>query len=209
MGSGTVETLRDVWGSSENDVYAVGDYGTVIHYDGTTWSPVTSGTTLDLFGIWGSSKNNIFAVGREGLILRYKEGSDDNNTDTCPFLVSLDSTDDIKLLRDFRDTRLKNNPGIDLTSLFYSHGIEVARILKNNDSLQHRLRNLVRDNREVIKVLITGETTGISEQGVQNVVNFLQAVKEKGTLKLRITLEVVLHGIQNKWLLNQLGMYVE
>ncbi len=65
----------DVWGSSENDVFVVGDnWGIGIvgqedllvvidHYDGNHWSAMASdglyGTMED---IWGSSKNDVFAV---------------------------------------------------------------------------------------------------------------------------------------------------
>ena len=31
-------TLHSVWGSSPSDVFAVGDNGTILHYDGTSWN---------------------------------------------------------------------------------------------------------------------------------------------------------------------------
>ena len=34
MDSGTTNLLRDVWGSSATDVFAVGWGGTILHYDG-------------------------------------------------------------------------------------------------------------------------------------------------------------------------------
>jgi hypothetical protein len=36
-------TLFGVWGSSSTDVYAVGMAGTILHYDGTSWSLMDSG----------------------------------------------------------------------------------------------------------------------------------------------------------------------
>ena len=45
--------------------------GTILHYNGSAWSPMTSGTTFVLNGIWGSSGNNVFAVGEGGTILHY------------------------------------------------------------------------------------------------------------------------------------------
>jgi hypothetical protein len=36
MPSGTTNILLGVWGSSSSDVFAVGDKGTILHYDGTT-----------------------------------------------------------------------------------------------------------------------------------------------------------------------------
>ena len=37
-------TVNDIWGSSGNDVFTVGDYGTVFHYDGLSWNPIESST---------------------------------------------------------------------------------------------------------------------------------------------------------------------
>jgi hypothetical protein len=54
--------LSGVWGSSGGDIFAVGDYGTIVHYDGTDWSPMSSGTTAWLSGVWGSSGGDVFAV---------------------------------------------------------------------------------------------------------------------------------------------------
>jgi hypothetical protein len=34
MSSGTNDTLHGVWGSSGSDVFAVGNYGTILHYSG-------------------------------------------------------------------------------------------------------------------------------------------------------------------------------
>lgn len=71
MDSGTSCVLYDVWGSSANDVFAVGDYCTIIHFDGNSWSQIYSdyGT---LYGIWGTAWNNVFAVGGwENNILHY------------------------------------------------------------------------------------------------------------------------------------------
>jgi uncharacterized repeat protein (TIGR01451 family) len=53
----------------------VGDAGTIVHYDGTTWSAMTSPPSDHLYGVWGSSSNDVFAVGRYGLILHY-DGAD-------------------------------------------------------------------------------------------------------------------------------------
>jgi len=56
--------LMAVWSNGPNDVFAVGEAGTIIHYDGSTWSLMDSGTmTHVLSGVWGSGPNDIFAVG--------------------------------------------------------------------------------------------------------------------------------------------------
>ena len=47
---------------SATDVFAVGFGGTILHYDGATWSAMTSGVTGPLEGVWGSSGSDVFAV---------------------------------------------------------------------------------------------------------------------------------------------------
>lgn len=71
MESGTPAWLLGVWGSSDNDVFAVGGEGTILHYDGNTWKVMNSGTTQGLYGVWGSGPNDVFAVGSKGTILHY------------------------------------------------------------------------------------------------------------------------------------------
>jgi hypothetical protein len=67
----TPGTLSDLWGSSENDVYAVGSGGAILHFDGSVWTEMTSGTTEDLFAVWGVSSAGVVAVGAGGVILRF------------------------------------------------------------------------------------------------------------------------------------------
>ncbi len=71
MTSGTTQNLYGVWGSSSSDVFAVGAGGTILHYNGTSWSSMSSGTTNTLYGIWGSASNNVYAVGASGTIRKY------------------------------------------------------------------------------------------------------------------------------------------
>jgi hypothetical protein len=57
--------LRDVWGTSGSDVYAVGDEG-ILHYDGKSWTKVSDRGGYD---VWGSSPTDVFVVGSGGTIL--------------------------------------------------------------------------------------------------------------------------------------------
>jgi hypothetical protein len=65
------EFLKGVWGSSETDVFAVGENGMIIHYDGVEWTKMKSPTGEHLYGVWGSSGTDVFAVGENGTILHY------------------------------------------------------------------------------------------------------------------------------------------
>ncbi len=64
-------TLYAVWSSSSNDVFVTYDSGNILHYNGSTWSNMSSGTSNILLGLWGSSGSDIFAVGYSGTILHY------------------------------------------------------------------------------------------------------------------------------------------
>lgn len=46
--------INKLWGTSDSNLWAVGERGGIIHYDGTTWHKLESGTTLDIQDIWGA-----------------------------------------------------------------------------------------------------------------------------------------------------------
>jgi photosystem II stability/assembly factor-like uncharacterized protein len=63
--------LKNIWGSSSKDLYAVGAKGAIIHSTngGTSWSEQVSGTKEPLFSLWGSSAKDLYAVGQSGAIV--------------------------------------------------------------------------------------------------------------------------------------------
>jgi hypothetical protein len=63
--------LRGVFGTSDSDVWAVGDGGTAMHYNGTQWSLAPTGTSSFLRGVWGNASNRLWAVGDMGTVLRW------------------------------------------------------------------------------------------------------------------------------------------
>jgi hypothetical protein len=69
--SGTGRDLNGVWGASSTDIFAVGNAGTVLHYDGRVWGLMKSATSVDLWGVWGSSGVDVYAVGNRGTLSRY------------------------------------------------------------------------------------------------------------------------------------------
>ncbi|MBW2732044.1 MAG: hypothetical protein JRH20_06590 [Deltaproteobacteria bacterium] len=72
-------TLHALWAASPTDVYAAGDAGTLLHYDGTSWRALYAGRQPEnwyrIYGIWGSSATNIWAVAGEGALLHF-DGND-------------------------------------------------------------------------------------------------------------------------------------
>ena len=64
----TRHTLECVWGTSQMNIFAVGEQGTILHYNGDTWTwSIEEGETGGhLNSIWGSSESDIYAVGERG-----------------------------------------------------------------------------------------------------------------------------------------------
>lgn len=69
--SPTEKSLRSVYFVNSNDGWAVGNGGTIIHYDGNGWHPVDSSVSCDLYDIYFVSPRNGWAVGDSGIILHY------------------------------------------------------------------------------------------------------------------------------------------
>jgi hypothetical protein len=86
MSSGIDDDFFGVWGNSSSDIFAVGENGTIAHYDGRSWTSVSSPTSHWLYGVWGSSSNDVFAVGENGTILHYdgiRWSRMDSGTNNC------------------------------------------------------------------------------------------------------------------------------
>lgn len=66
----SLDRTADDRATSSSDVYAVGSFGTILHYGGTGWSEMTSGTIQGLDAVWGTASSDVYAVGDYGIILR-------------------------------------------------------------------------------------------------------------------------------------------
>ncbi len=55
--------LRDAWGLDADDMWAVGEYGTIVHYDGARCSVVESSTDEDLVAVHGRARDDVWCVG--------------------------------------------------------------------------------------------------------------------------------------------------
>ena len=77
----TAPTLWWVHGFGHDDVWAVGELGTIVHFDGSQWTTVQTGGNYTLWGIWGESAAEMWAVGgvvdgsSPSVLLRY-DGAD-------------------------------------------------------------------------------------------------------------------------------------
>jgi trimeric autotransporter adhesin len=72
----TPNILSAIWGAVGFDLYAVGDMGTVVRFDGTGWTTMSSGTSEFLWAITGApdASGAGFAVGLNGVVLRAQGG---------------------------------------------------------------------------------------------------------------------------------------
>ena len=62
--------LLGVWGASATNVFAVGDGGRIVRYNGSTWSAMSSPTSRALARISGSSATDVWALG-DSVLLHY------------------------------------------------------------------------------------------------------------------------------------------
>jgi hypothetical protein len=70
--TGVSVALWDIWGTGPSNVYAVGELGTVLRYNGAQWTTQSNiPTNESLNAIWGSSATDIFAVGDCGTVIHF------------------------------------------------------------------------------------------------------------------------------------------
>ncbi|MGB9664444.1 MAG: hypothetical protein ACPL25_05945 [Ignavibacteria bacterium] len=57
-------SINKIWGSSSEDLYAVGNNGNIAHWDGRVWRKLESGTSTDINDIWGINNSllNIYKI---------------------------------------------------------------------------------------------------------------------------------------------------
>jgi hypothetical protein len=70
MPSGTTKDINAIWGSSPYNVYAVGEDGLILHYDGFVWENITTSITADLVDIIGFSASEIYILSSDTLYER-------------------------------------------------------------------------------------------------------------------------------------------
>ena len=60
------DICQSIWGSSSEDIYFVGNSGSIVHYDGNNFEKMESGTKVQLDDVSGND-NNVFAAGYENM----------------------------------------------------------------------------------------------------------------------------------------------
>ena len=76
-----VSGLEAIWGTSWDDLFMVGWYGDIAHYDGLAWQAMQSPTDRHLYAVWGSSATDVYAVGKDNTIVHYAKQAVDPSLD--------------------------------------------------------------------------------------------------------------------------------
>lgn len=66
--------FRGVWGTSDQDLFAVGGDGLIAHYDGVTWTPFEvpeEAVGQDFQDVFGFASDNVYAVAERGVIVHF------------------------------------------------------------------------------------------------------------------------------------------
>jgi PKD repeat protein len=127
----------------------------------------------------------------------------------CPLARSLNNEQDIETLQKVRDRMLPGITGMVLVSMYYRNAFEMVYLLEENPLLQERLREIVAKNIQVAKQLIAGEDVVVSAEQTAEVVQFLKAIKTRGSLRLQNDLDIIVTGLTDGYLLKGLGIQVE
>jgi hypothetical protein len=63
LAPGGTETFWWTHGTSDHDVWAVGEKGRIVHWDGAKLTSFPASTTATLYGVWAAAPNDVWAVG--------------------------------------------------------------------------------------------------------------------------------------------------
>ncbi len=72
IASGTTSALFSISGSASNSLWAVGESGSAIRWNGSTWSSYPSGVAQDLYGVWEADSKAALAVGASGTVVQWQ-----------------------------------------------------------------------------------------------------------------------------------------
>jgi hypothetical protein len=72
--AGSVKNLEGVWRSDDNQLFVVGELGTILHHRGS-WLRFPKQTSNTLAAVWGTGPADLVIVGEKGVVLRYTGGA--------------------------------------------------------------------------------------------------------------------------------------
>ncbi len=127
----------------------------------------------------------------------------------CAIIASVDSRSQIETLRAARDASLDDLPVMLLTSLYYQDTAEISALLDEKPALRARLKELVNDNIGVVEALVQGRPATLSSKALAGMLDYLEEIKDSGSLKLQMDIELVLMGLKDGYLLDGLNIKVQ
>src|SRR5262249_32758522 len=68
------DAFLSVWGADASNIWAVGTSGTILKWNGMTWTEqqgLSGQPSANISGVWGLDANNVWAVGASGTIMKW------------------------------------------------------------------------------------------------------------------------------------------
>lgn len=71
-------SVNKLWGTDNDNIYAVGKIGKIAHYQNSHWTRIESGTDVDLYDAWGDQNGTVWTCGYSddygtSVLLRYRK----------------------------------------------------------------------------------------------------------------------------------------
>jgi PKD repeat protein len=127
----------------------------------------------------------------------------------CAFASALMNKNDLRILRNLRDSMPDNIYWFAIASIYYSSSSEVTSILQGNPELRDRLRELVSGNIEIAEQLTAEREITVDENVINEIISFMNDLKSEGSPALQDNIDFVIRGIEDGYLLNGLGIYID
>ena len=71
METETEEYLLSIWGTSDENIFVVGDNSAMLHYDGKAWSKIDPIKEEYFTKVKGLGEDSVYVAGENGTVLRY------------------------------------------------------------------------------------------------------------------------------------------
>jgi len=81
--------LHAVWGASESELWAVGELGTILRYDGRDWTEVSSRTDKTLTAVWGTGSADVWFAGAAGTVVHWDGREMQVKSEPSPYFTGL------------------------------------------------------------------------------------------------------------------------
>jgi DNA-binding beta-propeller fold protein YncE len=127
----------------------------------------------------------------------------------CIFIQSLENTDAIATITLLRNLLFNNPFGAYLAVRYYQNADEISDILEQEAALQEKFKNLVSKNLARAEELTKTGVADVSGDEIDEVIAFLEEVQAKGSLKLQMDINFIIHAIKRGRLLQGLGITVD